>query len=75
MSVRQWKDSWQEYFEELINVEGKGEALILCMGMEKGGGRLYMQGPTSRREVKWAIGRLKLGKTPGIYILTAEIWR
>ena len=45
------------------------------MGMEKGGGRLNEQGSVSRREVKRAIGRLKMGKAPGVDGITAEMLR
>ena len=69
------KGRWKEYFEGLMNVENKKEAVVTCMGMEKGGARLNVQGPVSRREVKRAIGRLKMGKAPGVDGITAEMLR
>jgi len=67
------KGRWKEYFEGLMNMESKEAAVVSCMGMEKGGGRMHVQGPISRREVKRAIGRLKMGKAPGVDGITAEM--
>ena len=69
------KGHWKEYFEGLMNVESKKEAVVTCMGMERGGGRLKIQGSISRREVKRAIGRLKMRKAPGVDGITAEMLR
>ena len=69
------KGRWKEYFEGLMNVENKKAAVVTCMGMERGGARLNVQGQVSRREVKRAIGRLKMGKAPGVDGITAEMLR
>ena len=66
-------ERWRESFEEIMNTESQGRAVISCMGMERGGGRLLVQGPIKRREVKRAIGRLKLGKASGVDGITAEM--
>ena len=43
------------------------------MGMTNGGGRLKVQGPIKRSEVRRAIGRLKVGKAAGVVGITAEM--
>jgi len=58
--TKEVKGQWKEYFEGFMNKESKEAAVVSCMGMEKGGGRMQVQGSISRREIKRAIGRLNL---------------
>jgi len=67
------KRRWSEYFEELMNVNSQGKAIVTCMGMKEGGGRVYEQSDIKREEVVKAIGDLKCGKAPGIDGITAEM--
>ena len=67
------KRRWSEYFEELMNVNSQGKAIVTCMGMKEGGGRVYEQSDIKREEIVKAIGDLKCGKAPGIDGITAEM--
>ncbi len=64
---------WKDYFEELINNEAEGEAVVTSMGIEAGRGRVPMQRETDRLEIEKAIARLKCGKAAGIDGITAEM--
>lgn len=63
---------WGTYFGELAE-PGKGRAVITCMGMERGGGRIQPQEDIKREEVENAIRRLNMGKAAGIDGITAEM--
>ena len=67
------RERWREYFEGLMSMKNRERAVITCMGMERGGGKLQVQGPIKRRDVRRAIGRLKMGKAAGIDGITAEM--
>ena len=67
------RERWREHFKDLADVGNRGKAVITCMGMTDGGGRLKVQGPIKRREVRRAIGRLKMGKAAGVDGITAEM--
>lgn len=56
-----------------MNPNDRREAAITCWRMERGGGRIKEQKEISRREIKRAVGKLKLGKAPGMDGIRAEI--
>ncbi len=58
------KGLWRGYFEQLMNNEAEGEAVITSMGIEAGRGQVPMQREIGRLEVEGAIARLKCGKAP-----------
>ncbi len=62
---------WSEYFEETMNVNNQGKAIVTCMGIKEGKGRVYEQSDIKREVVK-AIEDLKSGKAPGIDGITSE---
>ena len=67
------KERWTEYFENLMNVESKGEASVSCMGISMRGGIVRSQEDIKREEVVHAIGSLKSGKAAGVDGITAEM--
>ena len=67
------KKRWTEYFEKLINVENQGEAIVTCMGVREGSGRMYEHGDIDRGEVVRAIKTLKCGKASGTDGISAEM--
>ena len=67
------RERWREHFEGLGAVNSEREAVITCMGMSGGGGRPIEQGMITKREVRRAIERLKLGKAAGADGITAEM--
>ena len=67
------RERWREHFKDLADVGNRKKAVITCMGMTDGGERLKVQGPIKRREVRRAIGRLKMGKAAGADGITAEM--
>lgn len=40
------------------------QAIVTCMGMNEGGGRVYEHGNIKREEVIIAVGNLERGKAP-----------
>ncbi len=62
---------WKGYFEELMNKEAEGEAVVTSMGIEAGRGRVPMQREIGMLEVEKAIARLKCGRAAGINGITA----
>ena len=67
------KGRWKEYFEKLMNVKNKDEAIVICMGITGGGGATQDQEQISREEVEKAINSLKIGKAAGVDGITAEM--
>ncbi len=67
------KQIWKAYFEELMNNETEGEALVTRMGIEAGRGRVPMQREIDRLGVEKAIARLKCGKAAGMDGITSEM--
>ncbi|KAK3881607.1 hypothetical protein Pcinc_013953 [Petrolisthes cinctipes] len=67
------KEVWKRHFDGLMNGGTGGEAEVTCMGMEAGGRRQDVQGELGREEVRKAIGKLKMGKAPGVDGITAEM--
>ncbi len=63
---------WKGYFEQLMNNEAEGEAVVTSMGNEAGRGWVSMQREIGRLEVEKAIARLKCGKAAGMDGITAE---
>ena len=64
---------WKEYFSDLMTQDGGGEALITCWGMVGGAGRVGEQGVVTRKEIRKAVKKLKLGKAPGSDGIRAEM--
>merc|ERR1712035_290713 len=60
------KERWKEYFEDLMNVKNKDEAIVICMGITGRGGAMWDQEQISRGEVVKAINSLKMGKAAGV---------
>ncbi len=60
---RELKGLWEGYFEQLMNNEAEGEAVVTIMGIETGRGRVPMQREVDRLEVQKAIAMLKCGKS------------
>jgi len=48
---------WSEYFEELMTVKNQGKAIVTCMGMKEGGGRVYEESDIKIKEAVKAIGK------------------
>ncbi len=71
--VSELKGLWKGYFEQLMNDETVGEAVVINMGVEAGRGLVPMQRKTDRLEVEKAIARLKCGKVTGMDGITAEM--
>jgi len=67
------KGRWRTYFENLMNVNSEGEAIVTCMGLMRGGGWVNEQEEIKMKEVREVIGNLKNGKAAGVDGLTAEI--
>ncbi len=67
------KGLWQGYFQQLMNNEAEGEAVVTRMGIEAGRGRVPMQREIGRLEVEGAIARFKCGKAAGMDGITAEM--
>ncbi len=67
------KGLWQGYFEQLMNNEAEGEAVVTSMGIEAGRGLVPMQREIGWLEVEEAIARLKCGKAAGMDGITAEM--
>ncbi len=65
------KGLWKGYFEQLMNNETEGEAVVTSMRIEAGRGRVPMQREIGRLEVECAIVRLKCGKAAGVDGITA----
>ncbi len=57
---------WKGYFEQLMNNEAEGEALVTRMGTGAGRGWVPMQREIGRSEVEKAVARLKCGKAAGM---------
>ncbi len=72
-SESELKELWQGYFQQLMNNEAEGEAVVTSMGIEAGRGRVPMQREIGRLEVEGAIARLKCGKAAGMDGITAEM--
>ncbi len=69
------KGIWKGYFEQLMNNEAEGEAVVTSMGIEAGRGRVPIQREVGRSEVEQAIARLKCGKAAGMDGITAEMFK
>ncbi len=67
------KGLWKGYFEQLMNNEAEGEAVVTCMSTVAGRGWVPFQKETDRMEVEKAIVRLKCGKTVDMDGITAEM--
>ncbi|WP_435362546.1 hypothetical protein, partial [Klebsiella pneumoniae] len=67
------KERWKEYFDDLMNVKNKDEAIVICMGITGRGGAMWDQEQISRGEVVKAINSLKMGKAAGVDGITAEM--
>ncbi len=67
------KGFWKGYFEQLMNNEAEGEAVVTSMGNEAGRGRVPIPRERGRLEVEGAIARLKCGKAAGMDGITAEM--
>ncbi len=63
---------WKAYFEQLMNNDTEGEAVITRMGIEAGRGPVP-QMEIGRAEVEKAMARLKCGKAAGMDGITAEM--
>ena len=64
---------WKEYFSNLMNPREDREAKISCWGMVQGGGRIKEQKGITKKEIRRAVGKLKLGKAPGSDGVRAEM--
>ena len=64
---------WKEYFGELMAPGSGGEAQITCWGMVGGAGRVREMVNVSRKEIRKAVKKLKLGKAPGSDGIRAEM--
>ena len=62
-----------EYFEELIVPNDGKKVEISCWGLLTGDSSLKEQKSISRKEVKKAIGKLKIGKAPAVDGIRAEV--
>ncbi len=67
------KGIWKGYFEQVMNNDAAGEAVVTSIGTEAGRGRLPIQKEIGRAEVEKAIARLKCGKAAGMDGITAEM--
>ncbi len=67
------KGLWKCYFEQPMNNEVEGEAVVTSMEIEAGRVRVPMQRVVGRSEVERAIARLKCGKAVGMDGITAEM--
>ncbi len=56
--VSKLKGVWKGYFEQLMNNDTEGEAVVTSMGTEPGTGRVLIQREIGRAEVEKAIARL-----------------
>ncbi len=63
------------YFEQLMNNDTEGEAVVTTMVIEPGRGQVPIQRKIGRAEVEKAIARLKCGKAAGMNGITAEMWK
>ncbi len=64
---------WKGYFEQLMNNEAKGEAVVTRMRIEVDRGQVPIQREIGRAEIEKAIVRLKCGKAAGMDGITAEM--
>ncbi len=55
------KGVWKGYFEQLMNNDTVGKAVVTSMDIEAGRGRLPIQREIGRAEVEKAIPKLKCG--------------
>ncbi len=69
------KGIWKGYFEQLMNNEAEGEAVVTSMGNEAGRGQVPIPRKIGRLEVERAIARLKCGKATGMDGITAEMMK
>ncbi len=67
------KGVWKGYFEQLMNNDTEGEAVVRSMAMEAGRGQPPIQREMDRAEVEKAIAKLKCGKAAGVDGITAEM--
>ncbi len=67
------KGIWKGYFEQLMNNEAEGEAVVTGMGIEAGRGRVPLQKEIGRSEVEKVVARFKCGKATGMDGITAEM--
>ncbi len=67
------KGLWKGYFEQLMNNEAEGEAMVTSMGTEAGKGWVPMQREIDKLEVERAIARLECEKVAGMDEITAEM--
>ncbi len=67
------KGLWKGYFEQLMNNEAEGEAVVKSMGIEPGRGCIPMKREIGRLEVEEAIAKLKCGKVMDKDGITAEM--
>ncbi len=56
-----------------MNVKSEGEAIMTCMGMIGGGGRIHEHKKIKREEVMKEIGNLENGKAAGVDGITTEM--
>ncbi len=66
---------WKGYFEQLMNNEVEGEAVVTSMGTVAGRGRVPMQREISRLEIQKAVARLRCGKAAGMDGITVEMMK
>ena len=64
---------WREYFSTLMNPLVDKEAKVSCWGMVQGRGKIKEQKGISKKEIRRAVTKLKLGKAAGVDGVRAEM--
>ena len=64
---------WSEHFDQLLNVSDEREAQVNAVGLEAREQRVEQPKELEEKELRHAISRLKLDKSPGLDGVTAEL--